>query len=192
MASIHEILTEQFYRWESRGRGWQVFDQPVSPEPPFLPFHGHYQSDTPSIDDGRRPTFISSFIQRLSRKLAPPPTQPTVIPTLEDEPEPQVLIRDQLVELQASLATNLNIPKEAFEQFFLNLSLCREPIAFELLGLPQRITAQFAASAEDAPLVKRQLQAYFPEAVFETVEGALEAAWEASEGDDALAVEFGL
>ena len=37
-----EQLTKQFYRWELRGRGWKVFENAVSPEPPFAPFAGHF------------------------------------------------------------------------------------------------------------------------------------------------------
>jgi hypothetical protein len=188
MASVHEQLSEQFYKWESRGRGWQIFDEPVYPEPPFVPFRGHYLPETPVVDDGRRPTFLSS----LFRKIAAPPEPPPVIPEPEEEPEPTALIRESLVELQASLPDKLDISKEAFEQFLLNLSLCREPIAFELIGSHKKVTAQFVASEGDAPLLRRQLQAYFPEAVFVPREGGLEKAWEASRGDEALAVEFGL
>ena len=47
-------------------------------------------------------------------------------------------------------------------------------------------------ATSDAPLLRRQLQAYFPEAVFVPREGGLEKAWEASQGDEVLAVEFGL
>jgi len=190
MSLIEEQLSEQFYQWEQRGRGWQLWEHPVSLEPPFRPFHGHYVTPQPPIDDGRRPTFLSSLISKWSRQADQ--KEPEPINEDDAEPEPELLTRDSSVELQTSLPANLSIPKEAFEQFLLNLSLCREPIAFELLGLPHRITAQFAASSEDAALVKRQLQAYFPEAVFETVDGALEAAWEGSAGDEALVVEFGL
>ena len=61
MSRLDEQLTEQFHRWELRGRGWQVFDEPVYPEPPFVPFYGHYLPETPVVDDGRRPTFLSSL-----------------------------------------------------------------------------------------------------------------------------------
>ena len=188
MSDLHEQLTEQFHRWELRGRGWQVYGEPVSPEPPFVPFQGHYQPDTPVIDDGRRPTFLSS----LFRKIAAPPEPPPAIPEPEEEPEPTLLSRKSLVELQASLPDKLDISKEAFEQFLLNLSLCREPIAFELMGSHKKVSAQFVAGESDAPLLRRQLQAYFPEAVFVPREGGLEKAWEDSQGDEALAVEFGL
>ena len=192
MSRLDEQLSEQFHRWEQRGRGWQVFDDPVSPEPPFRPFEGHYLPATPPIDDGRKPTVLSSLAKILSRKLSTEPEKPADIPEPEEEPEPTPLIREFLVELQASLPDKLDISKEAFEQFLLNLSLCREPIAFELIGSHKKVAAQFVAGQSDAPLLRRQLQAYFPEAVFVPREGGLEQTWEASRGDEALAVEFGL
>jgi hypothetical protein len=190
MPTAHEQFSEQFRRWELRGRGWQVFDEPVYPEPPFVPFRRSYLPEPPAIDDGHRPTFLSSFVQKLSRKMAAPP--PPVLPEPEEESEPTPLSRESLVELQASLPDKLDIPKEAFEQFLLNLSLCREPIAFELMGSHKKVAAQFVTSESDAPLLRRQLQAYFPEAVFVPREGGLEKAWEASQGEEALAIEFGL
>ena len=188
MATVHERLSERFYQWEQRGRGWQVYGEPVYPEPPFAPFDGHYLPATPVIDDGRRPTFLSS----LFRKIAAPPAPPPIIPEPEEEPEPTALIRDRLIELQASLPTELDISKEAFEQFLLNLSLCREPISFELVGVPGRVGVQFVASEHDAPLVRRQLQAYFPEASFVPKENTLEEIWHTCSGEEELVVEFGL
>src|ERR1035441_1595792 len=191
MPTAHEQFSEQFRRWELRGRGWQVFSEPVFPEPPFVPFHRSYLPEPPAIDDGHPPAFLSSFVQKLSRKMAAPPPPP-VEPEPLEESEPTPLIRESLMELQASLPDKLDISKEAFEQFLLNLSLCREPIAFEMLGTHKKVTAQFVAGADDAPLLRRQLQVYFPEAVFVPREGGLEQAWEASNGDEMLAVEFGL
>ena len=192
MSRLDEQLTEQFHQWERRGRGWQVFDEPVSPEPPFRPFEGHYQPPSPVVDDGVRPTFLSSLVKRASQKLSTEPAVSPVIPEPEEEPEPISLIRDPSIEFQASLPDKLDISKESFEQFLLNLSLCREPIAFELLGSHRRVTAQFAAAVNDASLLRRQLQAHFPEAVFVPRAGGLEKAWDASAGDEVLAVEFGL
>jgi hypothetical protein len=166
MSWLDEQLSEQFHRWEERGRGWQVFPEPVEPEPPFVPFNGHFLPAAPVIDDGCRPTFLSSLVQRLSQKLSTEPPPAPVEPESEEEPEPTPLARESLVELQASLPDKLDIPKEAFEQFLLNLSMCREPIAFELIGSHKKVAAQFVAGESDAPLLRRQLQAYFPEAVF--------------------------
>jgi hypothetical protein len=189
MPTAHEQFSEQFRRWELRGRGWQVFDEPVHPEPPFVPFHGHHLLNTPAVDNGRRPTLLSSLYRKLT---SPPPEAPPDVPEPEEEPEPQSLVREKMVEFQASLPDKLDIHKEAFEQFLLNLSLCHEPIAFELLGTHKKITAHFAAAADDAPLLRRQLSAYFPEAVFVPQEDTLKQAWNTSTGEEVLAVEFGL
>ena len=184
MASVHEQLSEQFYKWESRGRGWQVFGEPVAPEPPFQFFRGYRLPDASVVDDGRKPTFLSSLFRK--------PTPPPVMEEVEEEPEPTPLVRDSLVEFQASLPAKLDIAKESFDQFFHNLALCREPIAFELLGIHKRVLAQFAASVSDASPVRRQLAAHFPDVQFRQLEGALDKAWDESTGDEAFAVEFGL
>src|ERR1035438_963518 len=99
MSRLDEQLSEQFHRWEQRGRGWQVFADPVSPEPPFRPFEGHYQPAAPAIDDGRRPTFLSSLVQKLSGKLSTEAPPVPVEPEVEEEPEPTALIRDPSLEL---------------------------------------------------------------------------------------------
>lgn len=187
-ASIQEKLVHQFYSWEMRGRGWTVYPSPSAPEPPFRPFYGHFVEPEEGVDDGRKPTFLSSFFDKLAGKSSLPP----IILDAEEEPEPELLIRDSLIELQTSAPANLNISKEAFEQFLLNLSLCREPVAFELLGQPERVAVQFVSHADDTPLIYRQLQAHFPEAVFQSKAGTLQQAWDLCEGDEALVVEFGL
>jgi|CZKV01.1.fsa_nt_gi hypothetical protein len=192
MSQLDKQLSAEFHRFEQRGRGWQVFPEPVQPEPPFVPFHGHYLPDAPPVDDRRKPTFLSSLVEKLSNKLSTEKPSAPVEYEPEEEPEPTPLVRGTLVELLASLPDKLDISKDAFEQLLLNLSLCREPIAFELLGTHKKVAAQFVAGTDDAPLLRRQLQAYFPEAVFVPREGGLDQAWEASQGGEVLAVEFGL
>jgi hypothetical protein len=192
MSSIDEQLSAQFHRWELRGRGWQVFPEPVVPEPPFVPFPGHYLPATPIIDDGARPTFLSSLVQRLSQKLSTEKPPAPVEPEPDEESEPTPLIRDSLIELQAALPADLDIAYGSFEQFFRNLTMCREPVAFELVGTHRRVVAQFAACEADISLVRKQVSAHFPDVQFRQQEGTLEKAWMASTGDEAFAVEFGL
>lgn len=190
MPTAHEQFSEQFRRWELRGRGWQMFDEPVHPEPPFVPFYGRYFPEAPAPDDGQRPTFLSSVVKKISRTIAPQPAE--IEPEPEEEPEPLSLVREELIEFQASLPADLDIARDSFEQFLRNLALCGEPIAFELLGTHKRVLAQFAAGAEDASQVRRQLQAHFPDVQFRQQEGTLEKTWDASQGDEAFAIEFGL
>jgi len=190
MPTAHEQLSEQFHKWELRGRGWKVFNQPVQLEPPFVPFSLRYFPETPPVDTGRRPSFLGSLVRGLGQKLAaqPPPVQPEP----EEEPEPIPLARESLIELQTSLSAELDIEKEQFEQFISNLSMCHEPIAFELFGLQNKIVTQFAAASKDAPLVRRQLQAYFPEAVFKPSENILVQAWDTCSGEEELVIDCGL
>src|SRR5689334_9233443 len=103
MPGIHEQLSDQFYRWEKRGRGWRVYSEPVYPEPPFAPFDGHYLPASAVVDDGRKPTFMSSLVEKLSRKLSTDSSLSKNQPNDGDEPEPTPLIRDALVEFQTSL-----------------------------------------------------------------------------------------
>jgi hypothetical protein len=188
MSTVHEQLSKHFYEWELRGRGWQVFDELVALEPPFAPFVRRYASRPVTIDDGRRRTFLSS----LAWKILAPPTPASEVPEPEEEPKPASLERDSLVELQTSLPADLDMAKDEFEQFLSNLSLCREPIAFEFLGVKNRVAAQFAMASADAPFVRQQLQAYFPETTFRHCDNALAQAWDTCSGEEELVVEFGL
>jgi hypothetical protein len=192
MSRLEEQLTEQFRLWEARGRGWRVFPEPVYPEPPFVPFEAHCLAEQPAIDDGRRPTILSSLVQKLSRKLCAEPEPPAIIPVMEVELEPTLLVRETLVGLQAFLPETLDVPRELFERFLQSLALCREPVAFELVGIYKKVITQFVSHPEDAPLLARQLHTFFTDAIFVSRDDALEKAWEESDGDEVLAVEFGL
>src|SRR5690606_18895639 len=97
-----------------------------------------------------------------------------------------------LVELQTSLPSKLDIPKDAFEHCLFTLAHCREPIAFELLGTEGSVLAQFTTASDDAPVVRRQLESHFPDATFIATENALNNAWDECSGDEILAMEFGL
>src|ERR1039458_323234 len=116
-----EALTRQFYEWERRGRGWQVFDQPVTLEPPFRPFFGHFVSGSPGAvaDDGRKPTFLSNLVDGLinGRDASSPPA---ALP--EDvEPSPTYMEdRTALVEVQAVLPPDTKITKDAAGQFLMS------------------------------------------------------------------------
>jgi len=191
MASIDEKFSEQFYHWERRGRGWQVFDEPVSPEPPFRPFY--ISMDAPIIDDGCRPTILSSWADRLKGLMGGQSVAVTKVQPLEiEEPEPQALIRDELIELQAVLPVNLNIRREDFEEFLLAMSLCNEPITFEVLGLSSHVSVQLAVHPFDEQMVIQRLKAFFPEGSFLPRQNTLVGAWLNQPDNYTGVVEFGL
>ena len=189
-----EKLTEQFYAWELHGRGWLAFESPVAVEPPFRPFEGHMLPHIPAVDDGRKQTFLSSFMDGVRQRIVPkPPTELIAgIPEADEEPAPDGLERDVLTEMQIILPVNAKVPLDLLEQCLANLAHSREPLVFELLGTSERITTQFVVHPEDAGPLQRQLQAHFPEATILIDADILESAWYGQENSEVAVVEFGL
>jgi hypothetical protein len=193
MSWVDEQLSAQFLQWEQRGRGWTVWPAPVVLEPPFRPFPGHVIREFNVTDDGRRPTVVSSFVQRLAQRLSSePPPLPPKREGPEPEPRPELLERTNLAELQVLLPAKLDASRDVFAHFLRTLSHCREPIGFELIGLPDKIINQFVTHPTDLPTLQRQLQGHFPEAVFIPQDGTLARAWQAIQEGDTAVVEFGL
>ncbi len=189
MAWLDTELTRQFYAWEQRGRGWQVFPLPVTPEPPFRCFEGHGISALPSIDDGRRPTVFSSLLDRVQKHFS---TKPEEIVFLPEEPELEWLQREELTEIQISLPANAKAPSDTWEQCLANLAHSREPLVFEVLGTSERIINQLAVHPRDAGPLQRQLQAHFPEATILVGAETQGSVWYAQEDSETAIVEFGL
>ena len=186
-----EALTRQFYAWEKRGRGWQVFDRPVALEPPFRPFFGHFVAvPNQVVDDGRRPTFLSSFIDGIFKAPAGPAM---VLPPDEAEPEPAYLDGDsRLVEVRAVLPPETKITKDAAAQFLMSLGHFSRPASFEIIGTSDAIVVQLTSAERDRRQIREQLQAYFPEVLLSEHDGFLEALWDTTGAKATAVVEFGL
>ncbi len=161
--TLEEQLTEEFYRWELRGRGWQVWDAAILPEPPFRPFLGHYGAVhvAPPIDDARKPTFLGSLLSRLAgrtRNDAPAAIQ-------DDEPLPDLdETEEHLVEVTVALPNDTVVTKARAEQLLLALSNLAYPVAFEVIGRAGTIVVAIACRNPDAGEVRRTIASYFPEA----------------------------
>jgi hypothetical protein len=187
--SMTELLTRQFYDWERRGRGWNVWPEPVDLEPPFRPFFAHSLPRRAVTDDGQYETTLS----RLSNLFLGRTAAAQTLPELEDEPEPESAPeRDQLVSFQVLVPPDLDTDMEHFEPFLLSLSPCREPVAFEFIGQPGQITIQVTVHPDDASLVRRQFQAFFPQSAFLSAPDVLARAWERLADTETAIVEFGL
>jgi len=188
-----ECLTAQFYDWERRGRGWQVYPYPVELEPPFRPFLYHYVPSAPFVDDARKPTALQTFFDSLRGKQKAQASVAIAQPEY-DEPlaEAQGENEGPLVELQVTLPPTQKTNKEATEQFLLGLSYCLGPLSFEVIGSPRSITVQFACRETDHQHVREQLQAHFPEAVVSERSKFLSALWNAPPNAQVAAIEFGL
>ena len=196
MSSIEEQLTEQFYRWELRGRGWQVFEHPVPLEPPFRPFLGHFIPKAKRADDGRKHTRASGFMERLRQTVAQPQPEEEV-PYFEAEPDVKVREPEQLNELQLSLPLSRSVPTPQVETFIRHIGRAGEPLAFEILGTERETVPQLVASPKAATRVQRAVETCFPGIVCspsgrpDEAGEALWKAWHDSEQSFAV-VELGL
>lgn len=160
--TIHEHISAQFLKWESRGRGGSFHPVPVEIEPPFEWFPG-YKPPPPMVDDGRVPTFFGSLLQKLSRALATEPPKEPPLPEETEEPEPKPFEREEVAEFRLSLPTNAKPDRGTFASFLLSIQAVRFPVAFEILGTHESVTTGLALSPPDAGLVEAQLKAFFPE-----------------------------
>ena len=184
MSPIEEQLSAQFYAWESRGRGCEVYPTPVVLEPTFVPFYGYSLPKPAIVDDGRRPTFLSSLVKRLFDHTPPP----------EPEPEPEVeslpdeLSREPVVELAVFFPATAHFKVDALQAFLTSLPSLTEPLAFEVFGNGERVVMQFATSPHDLGRVKPLLAAHFPTATFQSQTRPLASLWM----EEQAVVEFGL
>ncbi|NBV25446.1 MAG: hypothetical protein EBS05_26480, partial [Proteobacteria bacterium] len=188
--SVSEVLTRQFYDWELRGRGWQVWESPVEPEPPFRPFTGHHIPRDFFQDDGRIEP--SGWRSRLFRKETPPPVvQP---PSLEvEEPTPNYIeTLPEQIELQLALPPDSQPKADVFDQLLSSLHYCRQPLAFEVVGTADNLVMQMVAERSDVGQVMPQLKAHFPDAVLEPKRDYLTSQWERTHDGATVLLDFGL
>ena len=190
MSWVEDRLTEQFYRWETRGRGVLTFPAPVSPEPPFVPFNGYVLPRRENADTGRRHTVISGFLDRLAKAANPPP--PPLPEPKEEEPVPNWCGEEAFTELRAVLPENFTDKGAAAADFLSSVSLSRNPLVFEIVGSAEHIVCQFCATDDDVPIMERQLTAHFPEAHFLPTESALLDAWLSDDEAEHAVVELAL
>ncbi len=187
--SIDEQLAQEFYDWELIGRGWQVWDDPVSPEPPFRPFIRKMPQCSRS-DDGRDHSLLSGVIARLARLFAGRPNLP-----VEPEPTwtPLRIIHDPppVVELALVPPADFDASQQMMAQLLASLAMANHPIAFEILASQNTIVSQFAVAQSDASAVRSQIQAHFPEVALSQQTNVLKDRWDAS-GEASLIFEIGL
>jgi hypothetical protein len=197
-ASLTERPCDQFYKWESRGRGWILWDNPVRPEPPFTPFVGYELSRDSIVDDGRAQTWMSGLTQWVSRLLLGN-RQSDIEDRDSEEPAAAEQLQSlewvdplSLIELQITLPSSSKVVAETAEQFILSVAACRHPLTFEVIGLPEETILQFVCADTDAGHVRAQLQAHFPDASLKENDRMLADRWEDLNEAKSVVIEFGL
>ncbi|MCH7665240.1 MAG: type IV secretion system DNA-binding domain-containing protein [Acidobacteria bacterium] len=185
-------LTQAFYDWELRGRGWATHPYPVVLEPPYRPFTVPGPASGRRRDDSRRPTLLSSLVDSFR---SPPPLVRTEEHEPPDEPLPQPDVRSadhQIQEHLTLLPQEARVSRQAVLGWLRSLSTVAEPVSFEMLGGSGRVEVRLATDAGDSPHVLRQLRAALPAIRVSAAPETLEERWCESEEDCFVGIEFGL
>lgn len=196
IAQNQVALTQHFYDWEYRTRGYLSWQYPVSPEPPFLPFRGHFLPPSRVTDDTRKPTFLSSladsFLGAFSSEDQELSCNSEYFEEDQEEP-PEIYVPDgEICELQIILPPAYECKKRLADQFLQSLSYVCFPISFEIIGTADQIWVQLAVRQCDRQEIVAKLEAYLPEAVIVEGNGILFAHWEDPRNSQTAVFDFGL
>lgn len=191
MATIHEALSAQFQAWERQGRGLALLPYPVRPEPCFRPFAGYSLPPGFAVDDGRRPTVMSSLFRKLSEAWNQDENSP-VLEAAEEDEVPEPFHREELMTLRLAFPASLKTRPEDFSSVLAQLADTHEPVAFEVVGGMDGITLQIAAEPDDARMMSRRMLAHFPDLIVTEGNDALANQWCSTDEAETFVVEFGL
>ena len=177
-------LTEAFYAWERRGRGWDVHPYPVSLEPPFSTLDWP-EARARRIDDTRKETFLSTL---LTRSAAEPeeerspaePDSPARVDPLEYE------------SLRLLVPSDLEVGLPSTVAWLKSLSTIQHPVALEFVGIDGHVSVELAAAGSDVALAQDAVSSLLPDVASLPVEEPLPGRWDAHAERFAVALEFGL
>jgi hypothetical protein len=155
-----EFYTARFYSWEYRGRGWHVCDYPVYLEPPFIPYFRHGYPDK-RIDDGKRPTFLSSLFESFKAEKKPVQEDRKLLDYETLEP----FFYDEEIDLKAlqiKVPKDRKIAPEKMKALLVMLSSVNAPVSFEIIGTASEIIIQFVSNYRYSDTIEMYLNAFFP------------------------------
>jgi len=159
MISNAVALTNQFYEWERRGRGWQVGGYPCDLEPPFVPFFGHFIEPGEIIDDGKQPSFWSAVLSG----IAQPGKRPAVPKPKEQVAYPYSGSSNDLSIYALTLPRQFKQNRERIGQFLVMLSYRKSPVSFEIIATEDSVTLEWVTRDGDAEFFHSQIRIFFPE-----------------------------
>lgn len=154
-----ERATVQFYEWERRGRGWDMYDSPVQLEPRYYPLL-RQPSPYDVLDDGQRPTLFSRLYDTFFGR--------SVVVQEPEHDEEHVPDAFDFHDIHGLSVFHVSLPKGhkigsiESEQLLVMFSYCSHPVSFEIIASEQSIILQLVCRNVDASICKSQLQAFFP------------------------------
>lgn len=179
MRAREELVTESFYAWEVRGRGWTEASYPVDLEPPYRPFFILQHGEAGSFDDGRRPTILGRAFRWIWSWLRPPPPSAELPSFEEQEPFPQGE-PPSLATLRLEVPSDLALEHGVLEALIRALTSLLYPVSYEVVACAHSITIQLACAANEAHRVTTHLRSILPAVSVYGAPDALQGEW--SEG----------
>ena len=147
-----EKATKNFYDWELRGRGYQLFPYPVHLEPTYTNFY-HAFSNTEYIDDGKVPTLFQKIFTKQNN---------TTKEEFEERP-PRVFEYSPFLNIyNLNFSLKQKIDPSLILEFLNMLSESYSPISFEIIGREGMIDMQIVSGMDDSRRILHLLEAYFP------------------------------
>ena len=167
ISDVSLSLTRNFYEWEIRLRGYDVWPYPVSPEPPFIPLYEQPLELSPVEDDGRKETFFSRIASVFTGGTAAVASEDVVatsqaVQVIDDDswiPDLSIPV-GELCAFQVQLPETASYAPTHCAQFFRALGALKNPISFEIIGTQTYIVLQFVCRDGDHATVGSQLHAF--------------------------------
>jgi len=189
-----QAITEHFYAWDFRLRGYDLYEYPVHPEPVFIPFYHASAPRAPIEDDARRHTLLSGLVEKVKQSFSPARSDPHTHITEEevDYSPPLDVPEGERIEFQIAIKKDKEYQPGHIASFLQGLRGLRHPIVFELIGTYTHVLTQYSCMEVDRVLFEAQLKAFFTECVVTTQQHTLEHAWLGTQGEYASIVDIGL
>jgi hypothetical protein len=188
-----EIVTLSFYAWEIRGRGWELAPYPVALEPPYRPFHilPGLVPETTVIDDGKRPTFMSSLIEGVKETFrSPKPSLPAPAEPFEEPAPFPAFDRIPLTTFQVLVSHDHETKPKVMLQLLSALGSTLHPVSLEIVGTRGGVRLQITCADIDRDHVAAQLFSFAPDVSVIEGENLIEALWD--DGSAHRLIDFGL
>lgn len=186
-----ERRTQAFYEWEIGGRGWQSYEDSVALEPPFQAFRRPGPTAGRSIDDSRRPTWLSDFVEGLTG--APPKTDAEEPVVGEERPQPAPWPEEiEFVEYALSVPDDARVSSALTIGWLQTLLAAQGPVAVELLGGRRSVELRLVPDRRDAANAVAQLRARIPALSALPPDILLDGRWVELDEHYFSAIEFGL
>ncbi len=187
--SISDELTFNFYEWEKRGRGWQLYDFPVQREPTFVPFFYHFITPKVSDDDGRA-TSIRSILNDGWQTIFSKKKSEIIPDEVPIEPFPYEC-EEELIALILIFPKEIKVSVDEMSRILFLLSTATTQLSFEIIADHKELFIQLVCHESEKNAVYQQLRMYFPNLHIKEIEG-IEVYDVFPEGTSGYAIEMGL